>query len=49
VRYHNSAARADLVLSDEWCIKPTRELTERLGQLLGHDSVRLIYAQRFDA
>ena len=49
VRYHGCAARADLVLSEEWCIKPTRELTERLAQLVGHDSVRLIYAQRFDA
>lgn len=46
VRYHGSAARADLVLSDEWCVNPTRELTERLSQLVGHDGVRLIYSQR---
>jgi DNA polymerase-3 subunit alpha len=49
VRYHSSAARADLVLSEEWSVKPTRELTERLSQLVGHDGVRLIYAPRFDA
>jgi DNA polymerase-3 subunit alpha len=49
VRYHGQAARADLVLSEEWCVKPARELTERLSQLVGHDNVRLIYAQRFDS
>jgi DNA polymerase-3 subunit alpha len=49
VRYHNAGARADLILSDEWSVKPARELTERLSQLVGHDGVRLIYQQRFDA
>jgi len=48
VRYHGSTARADLLLSDEWCIKPTRELTERLSQLVGHDSMKLVY-DRFGA
>jgi DNA polymerase-3 subunit alpha len=44
VRYHSSAARAELVLSEEWSVKPTRELTERLAQLCGNDGWRLIYA-----
>ena len=48
IRYHNSAARADLVLSEEWCVKPTRELTERLSQLVGNDGVRVVYAPRFE-
>jgi DNA polymerase-3 subunit alpha len=48
IRYHNSAAQADLVLSEEWCIKPTRELTERLAQLVGNDGFRVIYAPRFE-
>jgi DNA polymerase-3 subunit alpha len=43
IRYHSSAARADLVLSEEWSVRPTRELTERLAQLCGNDGVRLIY------
>ena len=43
VYYHNSAARAELVLSEEWCVKPTREVTERLSQLCGHDGFKLIY------
>ena len=42
IRYHSSAARADLMLSEEWCVKPTRELTERLAQLCGNDGFRLI-------
>jgi DNA polymerase-3 subunit alpha len=49
IRYHNSAARADLVLSEEWCVKPTRELTERLSQLVGNDGMRVVYAPRFDS
>jgi DNA polymerase-3 subunit alpha len=43
VYYTGSAARAELVLSQEWQVKPTRELTERLSQLCGHDGFKLIY------
>ncbi len=43
IRYHNAQARADLVLSEEWCVKPTRELTDKLCQLCGQDGVRLLY------
>jgi DNA polymerase-3 subunit alpha len=43
IRYHSSDARADLVLSEEWSVKPKRELTEKLAQLCGNDGVRLIY------
>jgi DNA polymerase-3 subunit alpha len=49
VRYYGSTARADLVLSEEWSVKPTRELTERLAQLVGHESVRLLYTPRLDS
>ncbi len=49
VRYQSAAARAELVLSDEWSVKPTRELTERLAQLCGTDGMRLIYAPRAEA
>jgi len=43
IRYQGSGARADLVLADEWRVRPTRELTEKLAQLCGHDGVRLVY------
>jgi len=46
IRYYSSAARADLVLSEEWMVKPSRELTEKLSQLVGHDGLRLIYASQ---
>ncbi|HEY6643985.1 DNA polymerase III subunit alpha [Povalibacter sp.] len=46
IRYRSSAARADLVLSEEWLVKPTRELTEKLSQLFGNDGMRLIYSGR---
>jgi DNA polymerase-3 subunit alpha len=43
VYYSNANARAELVLSQEWMVKPTRELTERLAQLCGHDGIKLMY------
>ena len=46
IRYHSRLARADMVLSQEWNVRPTRELTERLAQLCGNDGVRLVYASR---
>ena len=46
VRYRSQAASAELLLSQDWCVKPTRALTEALTQLLGPDSVRLVYAPR---
>lgn len=49
IRYYSSAARADLVLSEEWSVKPTRELTERLSQLFGNEGFRLIYNPRLDS
>jgi DNA polymerase-3 subunit alpha len=44
VRYQSSAARAELVLSEEWSVKATRELTEKIAQLCGNDGWRLIYS-----
>ena len=48
IRYHREDARADLVLSEEWCVKPTRELTEKLAQLCGNDGFRLMYTPKLD-
>lgn len=49
VRYYSSVARADLVLSEEWSVKPSRELTEQLSQLFGNEGFRLIYSPRQDS
>jgi DNA polymerase-3 subunit alpha len=49
VHYRSTVAQAEMLLSQDWCVKPSRELTESLTQLLGQDSVRLVYAQRMDA
>jgi DNA polymerase III subunit alpha len=46
IRYHGSAARADLVLSEEWSVKPTRDLTEKLSQLCGNEGFRVVYGAR---
>jgi DNA polymerase-3 subunit alpha len=46
IGYRSKEARADLVLSEEWSVKPTRELTDKLAQLVGSDGIRLIWAPR---
>jgi DNA polymerase-3 subunit alpha len=46
VHYRSAVAQAEMVLSQEWCVKPSREMTDALMQLLGQDSVRLVYASR---
>jgi hypothetical protein len=33
------------VLSEEWSVKPARELTDRLSQLVGHERVRALWAR----
>jgi DNA polymerase-3 subunit alpha len=49
IRYQRKDARADLLLSEEWCVKPARELTEKLAQLCGQDGFKLLYAPRLDS
>jgi hypothetical protein len=36
------------VLGEEWRVKPSQDLIERLGQILGRDGVELVYAPRVD-
>ncbi len=48
VQYIGDEARGVLALGDEWSVKPTRELLEELGQLVGRDGVRLMYGPRPD-
>lgn len=44
VQYIGSKAAARLELGPEWNIRPSRELREKLYELLGQDNVRLLYA-----
>lgn len=48
VHYMGSGARATLALGDEWSVRPTRELLEGLGRLVGQDGVRVMYGPRGD-
>ncbi len=43
-----SGARATLALGEEWSVRPTRELLEGLGRLVGRDGVRIMYGPRGD-
>ena len=43
IRYKGDAASAHVLLGDEWCVRPSQDLIERLGQLVGRDGVELVY------
>ena len=42
-------ASAFVEFGEEWTVRPSRELMERLGQIVGRDGVELVYAPRVDA
>lgn len=44
VRYVGSSASARLSLGPEWAVRPSRELRDKLTELLGNNNVRLLYA-----
>jgi len=44
VQYVGSDAEARLNLGPEWTVRPSRELRDKLAELLGRNSVRLLYA-----
>jgi len=44
VRYFGDSASARLVLGPEWAVRPSRELRDKLTELLGNNNVRLLYA-----
>ena len=41
--YSTSGAQARLALGTEWSVRPTRELRERLSELVGLDGFRFVY------
>ena len=43
VDYQGPAARAMVSLGGHWRVRPSRELRERLGHLVGEERVRLLY------
>ncbi len=48
IRYAARAASANVLLGEEWSVRPSQELIERLGQLVGRDGVELLYAPRVE-
>ena len=37
-----------MLLGDEWSVRPSQDLIERLGRLVGREGVELLYAPRID-
>jgi DNA polymerase III subunit alpha len=48
LQYATADARAAIKLGDDWTVRPTRELIERLSRIVGRDGVRVIYGPRLD-
>jgi DNA polymerase-3 subunit alpha len=48
LQYASDDARAAIMLGEEWQVRPTRELLDRLAELVGRDSVRVVYGPRLD-
>jgi DNA polymerase-3 subunit alpha len=46
IRYARSDAAALVNFGEEWTVRPSRELVERLGQIVGRDGVEIVYAPR---
>ncbi len=44
VQYYGDSAAARLTLGPEWSVRPSRELRDKLTELLGSNNVRLLYA-----
>ncbi len=49
VVYEGCSAAARLNLGDDWQVRPTGELLQRLGRLVGGENVRLVYARQLDS
>ncbi|HSG97174.1 MAG TPA: DNA polymerase III subunit alpha [Woeseiaceae bacterium] len=48
VRYIGDNASARLSLGPEWAVRPSRELRDKLTELLGNNNVRLLYTPQRD-
>ncbi len=49
IRYCGAAASANVLLGEDWRVRPSQDLIERLGELVGRDGVELVYAAIVDA
>ena len=49
MRYSRDDASAFVEFGEEWTVRPSRDLMERLGRIVGRDGVELVYAPRVDA
>jgi len=48
VRYSGQAAAAIVQFGEAWNVRPSRELIDRLGAIVGRDGVELMYAPRVE-
>jgi DNA polymerase-3 subunit alpha len=47
VQYQGEIAQAQLTFGDDWTVRPTRELREQLGRLLGEERYSIHYQKHF--
>ncbi|MGA0099200.1 MAG: DNA polymerase III subunit alpha [Steroidobacteraceae bacterium] len=48
LHYQRPGASATLSLGEDWRVKPTRELIDRLSRMVGSSGIRVVYGPRLD-
>jgi len=49
IQYRGRSAQGRVCLGDQWRVKPTRDLIDRLAELAGRDRVRVLYPRRIES
>jgi DNA polymerase-3 subunit alpha len=48
IRYAGEDAAANVLLGEEWRVRPSEDLIERLGKIVGRDGVEVVYGPRVE-
>jgi DNA polymerase-3 subunit alpha len=48
LKYHGPEADAELTFGEDWCVRPTRELRDRLTRLLGEERYQIHYPRHIN-
>ena len=49
IRFRRDDASAFVQFGEDWSVRPTRELVERLGQIVGREGIEIVYAPRVES
>ena len=49
IRYAGEDAAANVLLGEDWRVRPSEDLIERLGKIVGRDGVEVVYGPRVES